>query len=174
MSLVIDIGRASRARPDGGFGRTFPCTACAIYLRKKPVGCSCPALEAVYGDPETVHLLQDRFGWYEYQDWIRENEGNRLSAGLKMHAEGLAYRARQPAHPLEGPSMDGLSGLFKILAAQWYENWEACLILGSNIGEGGFKRQAGSPERTAHAAEKCGSHLDLERACVAGAGDGEW
>jgi GT2 family glycosyltransferase len=86
-------------------------------------------------------LLQDRFGWYGYQDWIRENEGEvQPIAGLKIHAEGLAYRPLVSLLiPWEGPSLDGLSSLIKILAGQWYENWEGCLLLGSNLGEGGFE-----------------------------------
>ena len=79
------------------FRQDLPRTACAIYLRKKPVGRSLALRwKLSTAIQKRFILLQDRFGWYEYQDWIRENEEEfqQQSAGLKMHAEGLAYRPR--------------------------------------------------------------------------------
>ena len=68
--------------------------------------------------------IQDRFSWYSYARWIRDNE--RDSCPLTIEDAGLFASLLIPVSSL---SVSGLTLTLELLKAQTYPRWEACLIV---------------------------------------------
>ena len=67
-------------------------------------------------------LLQDRFGWYTYADWITENEPGSVPQGRDL---GLRFSFLLPVPP---ESIHYLKDTLNSLSAQITSNWEVWLI----------------------------------------------
>ncbi|MEN6300657.1 MAG: glycosyltransferase family 2 protein [Anaerolineaceae bacterium] len=73
---------------------------------------------------------QDRYGWYRYEDWIRENETNANELdGLKARALEFPY---QPVFycllDVNQASTEHIQFTLDALSAQIYPRWEVCCL----------------------------------------------